>query len=576
MGRMRHRWNVAPALEDAVVRAEQWGLSRKDGVLLQCLWNRGCRDRAEVEAFLDPKLKFLWDPFELPGMGAAVDRLMQARRLAEPLVVFGDYDVDGVTSAALLSEVLGALGWRVEVYLPNRLDEGYGLGVVAARNCLRQHPTRLILAVDCGTTSNDAIAELSELGVDVVVVDHHQPGVSRPRAVALVNPHCAEREGGGGKELCSVGLSFKLAHALTKRCREEGVEGADAYDLRELLDLVALGTVADLVPLVGENRILVSAGLKRLRSTTRPGLVALKQVSLVGDAVGVHEVGFQLGPRLNAAGRLETAMTALSLLRASSVAEALPLAEGLDLQNRERQKIERKIVDGLMVDLRARFDAKRDFMLVEGHEDWHPGVLGIVASRVMRAFYRPALILGGGPLEWKGSGRSIEGFDLAAALEQCGGLLLKHGGHAMAAGVTMEPSRLAALREELNTIVSREMARELLIPALRLDGETRLCDLNFPMLEQLDRLGPFGMGNPPIQLFTRRLRVLGSVMRMGREEQHLKFRAQDETGTHEVVWWNGAEAEFPEGPFDMAYAPSVSEYRGRRTIQLKLLDWRAC
>lgn len=573
---MRHRWSIAPALEDLVVRAEQWGLSRKDGVLLQCLWNRGCCDRSTAEGFLDPKLKSLWDPFELPGMGAAVDRLMQARRLSEPLVVFGDYDVDGVTSAALLSEVLGALGWRVEVYLPNRLDEGYGLGVVAARNCLRQHPTRLLLAVDCGTTSHEAIEELGGQGVDVVVVDHHQPAGAKPRAVALVNPHCAERKGGGGKELCSVGLSFKLAHALTKRCREEGVEGADEYDLRELLDLVALGTVADLVPLVGENRILVSAGLKRLRSTVRPGLVALKQVALVGDTVGVHEVGFQLGPRLNAAGRLETAMTALSLLRASSVAEALPLAEGLDLQNRERQEIERKIVEGLMVDLRARFDPSRDFVFVEGHADWHPGVLGIVASRVMRAFYRPTLILGGGPLEWKGSGRSIEGFDLAAALEQCGGLLLKHGGHAMAAGVTMEPSRLPALREELNAIVSREVARELLIPALRLDGETRLCDLNVPMLEQLERLGPFGMGNPPVQLFTRRLRVIGSVMRMGRDEQHLKFRVQDETGVHEVVWWNGAEAEFPAASFDMAYAPSVSEYRGRRTIQLKLLDWRAC
>ena len=362
-------------------------------------------------------------------MAAAVERLFLARRKDEPLVIFGDYDVDGVTSTALLTEILTALGWRVNHYLPHRLDEGYGLSQDGVENCLRRFPIKLLLAVDCGSTAVPSVEWLRQRGVDVIVLDHHQVSNPPPLATALVNP----RSGTGTfTELCSVGLAFKLAHALVKRGRETGLAGAQDFDLRPLLDLVALGTVADLVPLTGENRILVTTGLQRLQGTPRPGLIALKAVAEVKGPIGVYEVGFQLGPRLNAAGRLETAVEALNLLLAQNLTEAEPLARDLDARNRERQQIERSIAEEAIGAVRAKFDAQTDYVIVEGQLLWHVGVVGIVASRVLREFHRPTIIMGGEGEEWRGSGRSIEGFDLAAALRECQDLLVRHGGHAMA------------------------------------------------------------------------------------------------------------------------------------------------
>lgn len=546
------------------------------GLASQCLWNRGCRDPGSVERFLEPRLRDLSDPFLVPDMGKAVDRLMRALVLKERVVIFGDYDVDGVTAAALLSEVLRGLGWNVEVYLPHRIEEGYGLSQDGVANCLKMYPTTLLIAVDCGTTSIATIAGLRDLGVDVVVVDHHQETSERPCAVALVNPRSGSPATGDSPslELCSVGLVFKLAHALLKRCREEKVEGAETCDLKAFLDLVALGTVSDLVPLTGENRIFVAAGLKRLLSTPRLGLQALKAVARIQGAVTAQEVGFQLGPRLNAAGRLETASAALALLRATDSGEARRLAALLDSQNQARQQMERGIVEPLLADLESRFDSERDHVIVEGRDDWHPGVLGIVASRVMRAFHRPALILGGGSAEWKGSGRSVEGFDMAAAFRECDSLLARHGGHSMAAGVTLKPENLAALREALNRIARRTLTPEQLVPELRLDALTDLGKVDWVLLEALNRLAPFGMGNPQVQFFATSVRVDGSVTRMGNNGRHLKCKVRDGFGCHEVVWWNAESNNFPAGEFDLAFVPGVSEFQGRRWLQLKCLDWR--
>ena len=543
-------------------------------LLRQCLANRGCISTDAASAFLDPRLKDLEDPSLLDGMDKAVDRLITARDRSEPVVIFGDYDVDGVTSTALLCDCLSALGVRVDTYLPNRFEEGYGLTALAVENCLRRFNPRLLVAVDCGTTASSVVADLQSKGVDVVVVDHHQPTDAPPPAVALVNPHASTLPNSKGRELCSVGLAFKLAHALVRRLRERADPSAMSYDVRELLDLVALGTVADLVPLTGQNRILVSAGLKRLESTQRPGLQALKGIAQIGNRVGVYEIGFQLGPRLNAAGRLETAAAALALLQTASQSEAQRLAASLDAQNRERQDIERRIVESLLADLRRRFDPARDFAIVEGRAEWHPGVLGIVASRVMRAFHRPVLILGGGSEEWKGSGRSIDGFDLAGALQGCDDLLLKHGGHAMAAGVSLNPDRMDALRERLNDLVRQRLDPLYLTPELRLDAWVRLAEIDVPMLESLERLGPFGMSNPAVQFAASRVRIDNPGRRMGSEGQHAKFRVRDGTGSQDVVWWNAESSAMPEGEFDLAFAPSINEFQGRRTVQLKLLDWR--
>ena len=334
---MKFRWSPAPPqLQLAETLAAQGQISP---LLAQCLLNRGHQGPAAIGAFLEPRLKQLADPFLLPNMEAAVQRLMRAHAEKQPLVLFGDYDVDGVTSTALLMEVLRGLGWAVDCYLPHRRDEGYGLTPDGVENCLRKFPVQLLLAVDCGSNAVEVIAGLRDRGVDVIVLDHHQVSRPAPAAVALVNPQLAAQCSPplpDFTELCSAGLAFKLAHALVKRGRETGLAGAAQCDLKPLLDLVALGTIADLVPLTGENRILVSAGLEQLSRTARPGLVALKEVSQCPPQLGSYEVGFQLAPRLNAAGRLETAEAALHLILAPDLKTALPLAQALDSKNRER------------------------------------------------------------------------------------------------------------------------------------------------------------------------------------------------------------------------------------------------
>src|ERR1051325_5194600 len=455
---MKFRWSMQPAQPLLAGRlAQELQIAP---LLAQCLLNRGLCEPSVIGHYLEPRLKHLSDPFLLPDMGIAVERLFQAQAKKEPLVIFGDYDVDGVTSSALLLEVLRPLGWAVHTYLPHRMDEGYGLSKEAAENCLKKFPVSLLLAVDCGSTSVESITSLRDRGVDGIVLDHHQISTPAPPAFALVNPQRRLSSTNGDArliftELCSVGLAFKLAHALVKRGRESNLPGAADFDLRPLLDFVALGTVADVVPLTGENRILVSSGLERLNMTHRPGLIALKRVAQSPVRVGTHEVGFQLAPRLNAAGRLETAEAALNLLLARDMVAAMPLAQQLDAQNRERQKIERGIAEEAIAAVRAKFKPESDYVIVEGQMLWHIGVVGIVASRVLQQFYRPTIIVGGDGAQWRGSGRSIAGFDLAAALRECGDLLVRHGGHAMAAGISIMSSNLESFRSRLNEVARR-------------------------------------------------------------------------------------------------------------------------
>jgi len=547
-------------------------------LLTQCLLNRSFSEPGPIEKFLQPRLKQLADPFLLPDMNKAVTRLLRARELGESLIVFGDYDVDGVTSTTLLMQVLQSLGWQAHAYLPHRLDEGYGLSQDGVENCLKKFPASLLLAVDCGSTAVPTITWLKERGVEVIVLDHHQISSPAPDAVALVNPQQTSDSGlktQDFKELCSVGLAFKLAHALVKRGRELDLPGAVEFDLRPLLDLVALGTIADLVPLVGENRILVSAGLERLNKTQRPGLVALKEVAQSPAQLGSFEVGFQLAPRLNASGRLETAEESLHLLMAGNVEEAMPLAQNLDARNRERQKIERSMAEEAAGAVRARFNPETDFVIVEGRLLWHIGVVGIVASRVLQEFYRPTIIIGGEGENWRGSGRSVAGFDLAAALRDCDDLLVRHGGHAMAAGLTIHPDKLDAFRARLNEVAARSLKREDLQPPLRLDAEIGLGDITLDALAELDQLKPVGQGNPVVQCFARGLTHQRPLQRMGNEKQHVKMWVTDGKAAHEAVWWNAGNGSLPVGRFDLAFAPQVNDYNGKLTVQLKVLDWRS-
>lgn len=587
---MKFRWSLAPP--QPLLAGQLAARLKIPPLLAQCLLNRGFSEPPAIEHFLRPRLKNLADPFLLPDMSAAVERLFRARDQNELIVIFGDYDVDGVTSTALLVEVLRSLGWRVEFYLPNRMDEGYGLSADGVDNCLKKFPVTLLLALDCGSTAVETIRILRENGVDVIVLDHHQISNPAPNAAALVNPQLTRppdhetagpRDSGscgpvvmwsGGQELCSVGLAFKLAHALVKRGRESGLAGAAEFDLRPLLDLVALGTIADLVPLTGENRILVSAGLQRLNATQRPGLVALKKIAQSPPVLGTYEVGFQLAPRLNAAGRLESAEESLRLLLARNLAEAMPLAESLDARNRERQKIERSIVDEVIGALRARFNPQTDLVIVEGQLLWHVGVVGIVASRVLQEFYRPTIIIGGEGDEWRGSGRSIAGFDLAAALRECNGLLVRHGGHAMAAGLSVQPDKIGALRERLNELARRALKPEDLQPSLRLDAEAGLDEMTLEMLGELSRLKPMGQGNPSVQFCARHLAHARPLQRIGVEKQHVKMWVTHAPATLEAVWWNAGAESLPVGTFDLAFAPQINQFNGSRSVQLKVLDWQ--
>ena len=565
---MNSRWVMAtPSTASMEVLRRERGLSE---LVTTCLVNRGIVTTESTDTFLDPRLRSLSDPMVLPDIRLAIDRLFLARERNEPVVIFGDYDVDGVTSTAILTEVFTTLGWRCSQYLPHRRDEGYGLSQAGVENCLARHPTALLLAVDCGSTAVEPIQWLNSRGVDVLVLDHHQLSDPLPPALALVNPLRSPEA--GIAPFCSAGLAFKLAHALVKHGREAGLSGFDTYNLKPLLDLVALGTIADLVPLVGENRVLVHAGLERLDATARLGLQALKRVARTRSPMGVYEVGFQLGPRLNAAGRLETAEDALRLLLCDRETEAQSLAEVLDQQNRERQDVEKRIAQEALERVRNRFDPQRDLVIVEGDASWHIGVVGIVASRVLREFHRPTLILGGDGTVWRGSGRSVSGFDLAAALRDCTDLLEKHGGHAMAAGLSIDPARLETFRQRINDLARERLRPEHLQPEVRIDAAIPLRALSLPVVGDLRRLEPFGIGNPVVQLAVRGLTHARPPQRL--KELHWKFWVTDGGAPVETVWWGAGDRPIPEGRFDLAVIPEAGEYGGRRFLQLRLIDWK--
>jgi single-stranded-DNA-specific exonuclease len=565
---MKFQWNTATPQPDLCRQLCEG--SKISPLLAQCLVNRGFCEAEAISRFLQPRLKQLADPFLLPNMTAAVDRLLAARERGELLVVFGDYDVDGVTATALLLETLKPLGWKLAHYLPRRLDEGYGFSQEAVKNCLEQFPAKLLLAVDCGSTSCETIASLRQQEIDVIVLDHHQVSTPPPAAAALVNPQL----GSSFQELCSVGLAFKLVHALVKRMRERGLANEAEPDLRRQLDLVALGTIADLAPLRGENRIFVATGIDRLNATNRPGLLALKSVAKSPPRLGSYEVAFQLAPRLNAAGRMENAEDALLLLMARAAEEANPIARRLDERNRQRQGIERGICDEVLSSLRGRFDGAKDFVIVEGDARWHIGVVGIVAARVLQEFHRPTIILGGDGELWRGSGRSIEGFDLAAALRGCDELLTRHGGHAMAAGVTMAEENVVHFRARLNELARQSLKAEHLQPSLKIDAEVDLAELTVARIEELSQLEPVGQGNPAVRLAISGLTHHQAPQRMGKENQHVKFRVTDGEKMLEAVWWNAGQSPLPAGKFDMAVTAAINDYKGSRAVQLKLLDWR--
>ena len=524
--------------------------------IARLLLRKGFRCAEDVENFLRPRLSSLSDPFLLPQIHAAVSRILAVLDRRERIVLFGDYDVDGVTSLALLNEMLRAYGGTPELFFPLRREEGYGLSRESVERCLERHRPQLLIAVDCGTSSVNEVADLTRRGVDVIVLDHHEPKSELPDCLAIVNPKLAKC---GMEYLSSVGIVFKLCHALLKTRPLPG------FDLKSKLDLVALGTVADIVPLHGENRVMVQRGALEIARTRRIGLRKLMEVAGVRPPILPDDIGYRLGPRLNAAGRLSTAEKSLQLLLTHDESEAAALATKLDQQNRERQEVETQIFLAATEKIDGEFDPARDAAIVVSASGWHPGVLGIVTSRIVRKYHRPAIVIGFDDNGiGKGSLRSIEGLNLVEALNRCAGSLDKYGGHEMAAGMSLREENFDRFAKAFRNAARELLSDEALQPCLRLDHELAFTEIDVEFLRWHEMLQPFGNGNPQPLFLAREVEPVAPPRVMN--EKHLLFRLRQGSRHRRAVYFNVAVSELPPAPWDVAFRIRADEYAGGETL----------
>jgi len=493
-------------------------------------------------------------------MEAAVTRIFTALDRRERIVLFGDYDVDGVTSIALLAETLRAYGVTPDLFLPLRMEEGYGLSPESVGRCVEQYQPQLLIALDCGTSSAAEIVDLRKRGVDVIVLDHHEPKSALPECVAIVNPKIDRAS--PFHYLCSVGIVFKLCHALL---RTRPID----FDLKSKLDLVALGTVADIVPLRGENRTLVQRGAIEIARSTRPGLKKLIEVSGVKAPIFTEDIGYRLGPRLNAAGRLSTAEKSLRLLLTQDETEASELAEFLDKQNRERQEVEKRISVAAEEKITKEFESSRDAAIVVSDRGWHPGVLGIVASRIAHKYHRPTIVIGVDENGvGKGSGRSIEGFNLVQALTRCADKIDKCGGHEMAAGLTIQEKNLDLFAEQFRQVARELLSDEDLQPRWRLDHEIDFSELNFDFLGWHEMLQPFGNGNSQPLFFARGVESVAAPRVVG--ERHLQLRLRQRNYHQRAIFFDAAIDSLPPQPWDVAFRVRLDEYEGETRLEMRV------
>lgn len=564
---MHRRW----VLRESAAEAREH-ISRASGVsdlVATVLVSRGITGPEAAGAFLSPSLGSLPDPSLLPGMGPAVERLTRAAQAGETVWVYTDYDVDGVTSAAVLSDFLLACRIPVRVRLPRRDREGYGLHPAALREIAEQGGT-LVVTADCGVNAVEAGWAARELGVDLVITDHHSPGDALPDAVAVVNPKLAG-SAYPDRSIAGVGVAWNLAAALRRRLRDLGYFGGGPEpDLRELLGLVAIGTVADVVPLRDVNRVLVASGLRVLNSSPRPGVVALREVAGVKGELRAGHIGFQLGPRLNAAGRMEGPQEALDLLHTRDPERARSLAEGLNRLNRQRQEEERAILDDAVGRVESEGWLPGRWSLAVESEGWHAGVVGIVASRLAERYHRPTVVLSVEGGSARGSARSIRGLHLCEVLAECGSLLDRFGGHAAAAGLSLPAARIPEFRDRFEAVVRGRLSEEELVPVLTLDAEAAFPVLTLPSVRELSRLEPFGMGNPSPAFLSRRVRVL-DVRPIGREGAHRKFRLEQAGVRFDALAWRAAESlahAVPGRWVDLAHTPQVNAWNGAERVQL--------
>ncbi len=549
--------------------------------LAALLWQRNLRDQASAEPFLNPTLASLSCPFDLEGLDKAVACLRRALDTKQRILLYCDYDADGVTSSALLLSILRQLGAWPAFFVPRRLQEGYGLSKIALIRAFEEEgQPDLLIALDCGTNSSEAVNFVRDLGVEVLIVDHHQAKEGLPECI-LLNPHLNPAET-SHQLLCTVGLVFKLVHGLVKTLKQEGDARVAQLRLRETLDLVALGTVADLVPLKGENRVFVHFGLQELALGRREGLRVLGHVCGMRPKApySTADISFKLAPRINASGRLDDARLPIELLLDGSEARCLQMAKVLDTINRDRQEIELEIVRCAQIQVEAQ--AQDSAGIVAFHEDWHPGVVGIVAGKLCRHFHKPAIVLGAeGPLA-KGSGRSVAGVNLVEVLQSCQDLLTTWGGHPMAVGLSLPQSHVQAFREAFDQAIRQALQGKQPEPELVIDFWLEPKDLTADLLKDIDRLQPFGQGNPEPILGIRKVSLNGSASVFGENHDHIRFKMPtDRSGGLSVVGWKQAASMPPAHQLiDMAIKLSWNTWHQSRSpsfpavLQAEMLAWR--
>jgi single-stranded-DNA-specific exonuclease len=562
MNPTQKRWEVAKPLPSDAIQE----LIGYHPVLRQILYNRGYTTHEAARLFLEAQPPPGSQPSNLLNLPRALDRINFAVREQENIVIYGDYDADGVTATALLGLALKSMGAKVREYIPNRFDEGYGLNLEAMHN-LAEEGVKLIITVDCGIRAWDEAEFARSAGMDLIITDHHYPLNELPPALAVINPKQAG-DTYPEKNLAGVGLAYKLVQAFFS------MEQYANHDAHDYLDLVALGTVADLVPLTGENRSLVRMGLELIRQPIRQGVMALIGVSgLTPARINTSDISFALAPRLNASGRLESALASLNLLTSSNPMEAGQLAQWLEIQNRERQKVMREIQ--MKSEQRIIVDDKIPLLLFDADPDYNPGVVGLAASRLTEQYYRPSIIASIGDQYTRGSCRSIPEFHITQALDQCQELLEHHGGHAAAAGFTVRNEYLETLIERMRAIATEQLAGLDLRPKVIAEMEIPLAELKPDLLKYLNWLQPTGMGNPVPIFMSRGLKVTRQRA-VGTDGAHLKLAVSDGRITYDAVAFRQGHwlAKLP-ATIDLMYAFELNEFNGQVSLQLNVKDIRA-
>ncbi len=558
---------------DAARARELAGALGVPAAMARVLAALGYRDAESAGRFLQPRLNDLSDPARVPDMAPAVERILAAIERGETILVFGDYDVDGVVGTGLLVKVLARLEARLAPpCLPRRETEGYGLSVAGLARATAGIRPSLLVTVDCGTNDAEAVRQAHAAGLDVIVTDHHERTGAAAEALATVNPNAGTAE--DLRVLAGVGVVFKLCHGLVKAARARGWPCAADLDLREYLDCVAVGTVADIVPLTGENRILVRHGLDRMRDAPRLCWQSLAEVAGVRGPIETHDIAFRLGPRLNAAGRLGAADTAFELLMTEEPKRARDLAVCLDEANRERQRIERDMLVQAQADLEAQGGADRLPALVVGRPGWHHGVVGIVASRLVARYRRPAVVVSfGRDGSGRGSARSLEGYHLLQALESCRGHLQGFGGHALAAGVRVEQDRFDAFRAAFCALAETGLEGLDVRPQQPVHACVGLDEVDDALAEALERLRPFGQANPRPVLAVRGARLCGRPRVVG--GKHLRFTLSAGSVRRPAIAFEMAEHGLPSGALDVAFTLRRDRFMNVDTLELNVQDVRS-